>query len=104
MTYLEALKILLGNYSGEGILDDQFYINIGIIKGIDVTSNYVYSDENYDDLMILKLEVLGCILSNGELLTNFSKGEVSKDFTKDLLLKERDRLISRFPKGRRNLR
>jgi hypothetical protein len=96
-TNLEMIKSLMLD-NDNTILKDDSYITFLMLHGLSATE--IYTEYNEGKLMLAKADILDAIVENPDLFYNYTKGDINKDFKKEELIKQADKIRRRFFKFR----
>lgn len=96
-TNLEMIKSLMIDDDAK-IMTDNSYSTFLILHGLSATETY--TEDNEGKMMLAKADILDAIVENPDLFYNYSKGDISKDFKKENLIKQADKIRRRFFKFR----
>jgi hypothetical protein len=96
-TNLEMIKSLMIDDENK-ILNDSSYTTFLMLHGLSATD--IFDESNEGKLMLAKADILDAIVENPDLFYNYTKGDISKDFKKQDLINQADKIRRRFFKYR----
>jgi len=82
MTNLEMLKLLFVDLENKLLSNEEYSL---FLQNEKITPSETYTEGNFSLIELTKADILEAFLNNPEKLTDYTKGEITKRYNKEML-------------------